>query len=381
MKFNQAISSYKRTWAIGRCLRTLLLLLCIFIATIILYGLTDVIWAISNDTRLALNKILISSAIIAVLWIIVKVFKTPQAQIAKIADASSDYSAKNIRAAYDLSQQQAESPLQAYLSEEAKEAAAMDINKIPFKSKIPFKNIILASLGVISIILIGLGIRTIHPEAYSTVTQRLIHPQKDIPPYSPLKFQVSQDSPNTLYGGENQVRVKITGGDIKEKVFCRVRDKQTGKIEDLRTFQETPQSFSKKFTNVLSDFEFSFATGKATSTWYDVSVILQPKFTTATIKITPPAYTKKPIKEFPLEGNEISVINGSEVSLSITSNRPLSGGRLKIKSEINPEGQVDNVEAIKDTKKDNQVTFKWTATNSTSISCLIKDIRLSLIHI
>ncbi len=373
MKFNQAISRYKRTWVIGNYLKALLVLICICIATLIIYGLADAIWAMSNDTRSLLNKILITTAIIASIWVIVKALKTPQADIAAIADSSSDNSAKNIRAAYDLSQQKSTSPLQAYLSEEAQEHATKDIASIPLKSKIPFKSIGLTALGVITAIAVGFGIRAIHPAAYDTVTQRLMHPDKDIPPYSPLSFQVSQDSPNTLYGGENQVRVEITGGEIKQDVICRVRDKQTGKIETLRTYQETPKTFSKKFTNVLSDFEFSFATGNATSIWHDVSVILQPKFTTATIKVTPPSYTKKPVQESPLEGNEIRVINGSEISLTITSNRPLSGGELQLTSET--ELQKDSIKATKNKGKDNQVSFSWTASNSASISCRIKDVR------
>jgi len=373
MKFQQAISQYKRTWATGRCIKALLLLFCIFIIAVILYGFADAIWAINNATRSLLNMVIIGSAIIGSLWVIINAFRTPQSEISRIADSASEDSAKKIRAAYDLSQQEASSPLQAYLAEEAQAAAVQDIGKIPIKSKIPLKGIGLAALGSIIAIGLGLGIKTAHPAAYETISQRLINPDKDIPPYSPLKFQVTQESPNTLYGGENQVRVEITGGEIEEEVICRVRDKQTGNIEELRTFKETPTTFAKKFTNVLSNFEFSFATGKATSTWHDVEVILQPKFTNATIKVTPPQYTKKPAQEFPLEGNEISIINGSDVSLTITSNRPLSGGELQLITEADP--QENNIKAIIDNNKDNQVSFNWKANNSASISCIIKDIR------
>ncbi|MGJ8657427.1 MAG: hypothetical protein ACSHX6_13340 [Akkermansiaceae bacterium] len=392
MNFQQAISSYKRTWVIGYCLKTLLLLAAILVITIILYGLADSIWALSNSARSILNKLIIAAGILAALYTIYRALRTTHAQLSSLADSANlnpSNKSNNIRAAYDLSHQESPTPLHQYLSQEAQETAATDILTIPLKKKIPLKNITLTALALLTLLAIGFGIRSLHPAAYDTVTQRLLHPSQDIPPYSPLIFNITQQSPSTVYGGDNQVRVKITGAELEKdaEVICHIRDKNTGEIETINTYQESTNTFSKKFTNILHDIEFSFATGKARSPWHSISVVLQPKFTTATIKITPPAYTKQPTKEFPLEGNEINVITGSNISLSITSNRPLSGGELTVKPITESENQstasikenIINANPItttqNQTQNQNQVTFDWTANNSTSISCLIQDIR------
>jgi len=375
MNFKQAISSYKRTWVIGQCLRTLLWLAAIFVIALIFYGLADSIWALSNDARSLLNKCLIAAVSIAVVVVIYRAFKTTRSELSAIADAAISNDSKSIRAAHDLTNQKSISPLNDYLSLQAQDKAVKDLGNIPLKKTISFKAIGVSLLALLAVAGIGYGIRAIHPEKYDTVSQRMLHPDQDIPPYSPLKFIVTQDSNNTVYGGENQVRVEIKGGELEHDVVCKVRNKRSGKIDTISTFQESASTFSKKFSNILTDVEYSFSCGNARSEWKTINVLMQPKFTTATVKITPPSYTMRKATEFPLEGNEISVINGSTVELTITSNRPLSGGEILLKTETLTEHKEETVEAVTAPNDPKQVTFRWIAANTSHVSCVIKDVR------
>ncbi|MFT5904619.1 MAG: hypothetical protein ACI9E1_000204 [Cryomorphaceae bacterium] len=378
MNFKQAITRYKRTWVIGQCLKTLLLLVAIFIAVLILYGLTDAVWPLSNGVRSVVNKLILVIALLAASLVIYRVIKITKTDLAASADTAINNKSKTIRAAYDLSEREASSPLNNYLSTRAQEDAVKVIGDISWKQKIPCKGISVALLAILLAAGIGYGIRAFHPAAYDNVVQRLKHPDRDIPPYSPLKFNVTQESTDTVYGADNQVRVEITGGELKEDVICRVRNSRTGEEDTISTFQESSMVFSKKFTNILTDLEYSFSTGRARSEWQTIKVLLQPKFTNAVIKITPPAYTKKKQVEFPLEGNEINIINGSTVELIITSNRPLSGGELVLKSEALSEDNEISVIGKTDTLDEKQVTFKWVATNTSKVSCKIRDLRSTL---
>lgn len=375
MNFKQAITRYKRTWVIGQCLKALLLLVALFITVLILYGLTDAVLPLSNGARTVLNNLILAVALLSAAIVIFRVIKISRGELSASADAAITNESKTIRAAYDLSESEATSPLNDYLSARAQEDAVKMIGGISWKQKIPCKRIGLGILAVLVAAGIGYGIRVFHPAAYDTVVQRLMHTNRDIPPYSPLNFNVTQDSANTVYGADNQVRVEITGGELKDDVICRVRNIHTGKEDTISTFQESSMVFSKKFTNILTDLEYSFSTGRARSEWHKIKVLLQPKFTNAMIKITPPAYTKNKQVGFSLEGNEINVINGSTIELTITSNRPLSGGELTVKSETTTEGTEISVEGITDSLDERQVTFKWVASKTSKISCKIRDLR------
>lgn len=375
MNFKQAINRYKRTWVIGQCLKMLLFLVAIFIAAVVIYGLTDVTWPLSNEVRSVVNKVIVISTSVVAVFIVYRFIKTTSSELSARADTSITNESKTIRAAYDLSQREALSPLNEYLSSRAQEDAVAVLRGISWKQSMPCKGIVISLLAIVIAAGVGYGIRGFHPAAYDTVAKRLIYPDRDIPPYSPLKFNVTQDSPSTVYGADNQVRVEITGGELKEDVICRVRNTITGEEDTISTFQESSMVFSKKFTNVLTDIEYSFSTGRARSEWHKIKVLLQPKFTNAVIKITPPAYTKQKPVEFPLEGNEVKIINGSEVELTVTSNRPLSGGDLIVKAENSHEDEELIIEGETTARDEKQVTFRWLANKTSNISCNIKDLR------
>ena len=375
MNFKQAITRYKRTWVMGQCLKILLLLVAIFITAVVLYGLTDLVWPLSNGARSVVNKVIVITTLLAAIFVIYRFVRTTSRELSSKADVALTNESKSIRAAYDLSVREAISPLNEYLSSRAQEDAILVLSGISWKKIIPYKGIGMSILAMLIAAGIGYGIRGFHPAAYDTVAQRLMHPDRDIPPYSPLKFTVTQDSPSTVYGTDNMVRVEISGGELKDEVVCRVRNTITGEEETIPTFQESSAVFSKNFTNILTDIEYSFSTGKARSEWHSIKVLLQPKFTSAMIKITPPAYTKHKAVEFPLEGNEVKIINGSSVELTVISNRPLSGGDLVIKPENGTEDDDIIIGGERDALDEKQVTFSWIATNTSKVSCNIRDLR------
>ena len=377
MNFNKSITNYKRTWFIGKFLNILLLLAAILAVVVLCYGLADSVWALSPASRKTINLALIISLVLIAAFVLIRALRTPLQRIATHADNALQNPAKSIRAAADLSTQDAPSPLQEFLTQQAQAQAAKQIQTIPLKHKLPLKSIAIALLCLALTVAIAIGIRAAHTPAFDTVASRLLHPSADIPPYSPLKFEVSQKKSASVYGGDNHVSVTITGAEIEDDVVCLIRDPHSGKIKTINTFQESKNTFSKKFTNITNDIEFAFACGHARSAWNKITCLLQPKFTDVLVKITPPSYTQRKPIEFPLEGNEIKVITGSTITLTVTSNRPLADGEVTptpLQQDSSDTSETLSIPAAH-TDQQNKISFTWTANHSADISCIINDIR------
>lgn len=372
MNFRQAIKRYKWTWSLGQSFQLLLRVAAALIVFIVLYGFVDAIWPLNNGVRSFVNRLILVVSCLLVMVLIYRVYRTPLEELARAADSgSADRSAKFL-AAYDLSNADSSSELHQYLSMRSQESAVADLGELGWMKRVPLRGICVGVISVLLMAIIAYGVRGFNPPVYDNVVQRLKYPERDIPPYSPLKFLVTQDADYTVYGEDNKVRVEISGGEINEDVMCLVKNKQTGEVNSISTFKQSSRVFSKNFTHLSKDLEYAFSCGRARSEWHSIKVLLQPKFTEVMIKITPPAYTKKKAVEFSLEGNEIKLIRGSAVELTVTSNRPLSGGDLVIVSEGSDLEREDKVEGVADDKR---VVFKWLVSYTSKVSCTLRDLR------
>ncbi|SHI87162.1 hypothetical protein SAMN02745181_1081 [Rubritalea squalenifaciens DSM 18772] len=372
--FSRNLNRIKRNHALGHILLTVLLVAGVLATVAIIYGLADMLWALESSTRKILNLILISIAAFTVIFLVARAIFKPASSIADFADEKLAGSDHKIRAAHDLLDQGSPNDLHAYLKQKSLDEAAAELKKLQLSKQLPLKWI----TGSIASILVIFGIITLlqksFPEAYLVVSQRILEPSSDTPPFTRLRFELTQENQTTFYGGENLVKASITGDEIKEQVTCLVRNRETGEIETTSTFQQDESTYSRKFTNIVSGFDVAFACGKARSNWLPVEVLLQPKFTSAQITVTPPSYTKQQEVSFPLEGNEIKVIEGSTVTLEITSNRPLSGGTLTLTPLTKDETQAPEI-ILGTSDNSSTATFKWVARRSSDLSCIIHDVR------
>ena len=145
-----------------------------------------------------------------------------------------------------------------------------------------------AALAVV-IPLIAIGIlRLAAPAAFATIVSRLLHPGADIPPYSPLVFQIDPAKPTTVYGGEILLAAEITGATpIEHPVECLVRQPRTGEMLRLPAFRESATRYSRKLDGLTEPVEIAFACGKARSHWHPVEILLEPNILGGMVRITP----------------------------------------------------------------------------------------------
>lgn len=208
------------------------------------------------------------------------------------------------------------------------------------------------------------------PGAVPTLVARLFSPFADIPPFSTLEFQVSPSKPQVIYGGDLEVSAHITGGKVNVPV--RVLTRIDNETEESECFRGTDSHFTQKLEKIVRPVEFCFAAGSARSKWQKVRLMLEPRFSLARLTISPPAYTREAVREIVLGREEIKAVHGATATLSITSNRPLAGGEMKIKP-ASPTGEEKSVAGIPTGV--HTVRFDWPMLESATLEVQIRDVQ------
>ncbi|MBK1789947.1 hypothetical protein [Persicirhabdus sediminis] len=198
----------------------------------------------------------------------------------------------------------------------------------------------------------------------------------DIPPYSPLRFEIDHSQLAVVYGEDAVVQVRVVGGELESPVQCLVRDREQGRTESLACYSEGTQSFAKKFENTRQPVEFAFTCGRARSDWFQLDVLLQPRVASASVKISSPEYTGMAMESFSLDSNEIRAAAGSIVELVLHSNRPLGGGLLEVRSK-DTDGNEQTTEVSGELVGHSSVCFSWTAQESSDLVAHIHDVRFT----
>jgi hypothetical protein len=372
--FNDTLLSLHRRRRLGRFLVLILVLAGVYGLTMLALGFADYHLALSSKARLTAVVILWSTlALIAIIFTI-RIFRSPLTTTAGLADQVLGDDRKSSLSATYLARKKAETTMEQFHLDRSLGDAGEQLNKIPFFAKIPAKA--LGIFAAVCLIVTGgiFAVKSLAPEPFAVVSQRLLSPNGDTPPYSPLRFKITPDAPSAVYQGEATVQVEISGGEIAEEVFCLIRDPSTGIVEEVTTFREKAGKYARKFENALAPLEFAFSTGRARSDWHKLDILFQPRIMGAEIVITPPAYTGKPASSYPLEAGEIKALEGSTITLTIESNRPLIGGVLTLESMDQGENSpIDRIEG--EVAETNEASFTWTAHRSAKISALIEDIR------
>lgn len=372
--FHDTLNSLHRRRRLGKLLILILALASIYGLTMLTLGFADYHLALSSSLRFTITTVLWATlALLAVIFTL-RIFRSPLTTTAALADLTlGDDRSSSLSATY-LSQKKADTPMEQFHLERSLGDADAQLSKVPFLAKIPAKA--LGTFALICLIITGgiFTLKNLAPEPFTVVSQRLFSPRGDTPPYSPLRFKVTPDTPSAVYQGEATVQVEISGGEIENDVICLIRDPATGAVEEVTTFREKAGKYARKFENALTPLEFAFATGRARSDWHQLDVLFQPRISGASILITPPAYTGKKTASYPLEASEIKALEGSTITLKIESNRPLIGGTLTLETmDQKDNNPIEQVQATIGEK--NEATFTWTAHRSAKISALIEDIR------
>lgn len=372
-QFSKELSRFHRSRLLGRAVAAGLCLLAILVLLVLAAGFGDAIYAFTTETRELLRVLGVAGAVVLLVAAVLWACALSRRKAAGEADRLLEDPRGQIAGTQTLVGAGSATALTDYLAERAKDQAAESLKKMSGGRRFPWRTIGKAFVVLLVGALSAGGVWFWNKEAVQVVGQRLLWPDRDIPPYSAFRFELGPESPNALFGGEVMLTASITGNEIVDDVICLVRNEQ-GEVQRLRAFRESDTRFARRIENVVTPLEVAFSVGKARSEWMPVDVLFQPRIVASHVKVRPPVHTGLPTDEYPVEENELHVLEGSEIELSVSSNRPLAGGKMSL---VAADRRSDSMplQVKGEPTDDKTVTFRWKSAQSGALSVMIHDVR------
>lgn len=210
--------------------------------------------------------------------------------------------------------------------------------RVPGHTVIPGKPL-LRSLFVLCgtcFFLLVLGI-SFHRMAWAEIN-RFAAPWGDHPAYSRFQFNVTPKNPEVLYGESLEISVEIDGPPVEqlELILVRPQEERQGSVEEaepldvLPMFSNSVGVWHASIANVTQPFDFYLRVRRARSEVHHVTVITMPVIREVDVVITPPLYTGLAPYHGKMPVVGIEGLPGTTVRVTAHSNRPLSGGSMRI---------------------------------------------------
>lgn len=339
------------------------------------FGLADAFAAFEANARGGITNFLAIVLGIAFLTAFIRSQRVPPLEVARIADDATGDPRRPASAALTIHSDADSTPLAKHLADRAMDEAGLVLAALPARRVIPWKSLgVLLCALTVPLVIAG-SIRLVVPDAFDTVVRRLLHPTADIPSYSPLRFAMDPKNPATVYGGDVLMAAEITGGELAHPIICMVRQPRTGEVLRLPAFRESATRYSRKLDALTEPVEIAFSCGKARSAWHTVDILLEPEILGGIVRIRPPEYTGLPPTEFPLDTNEIAAIEGAEITLELSSNRPLSSGILVFTPAAMPGTETKSESHTATLVSSHSVSFTWTASRPGRLAATVRDVR------
>ena len=376
MQLHSSLQRLRKLLRLRRCLSALVMTLSGLLLLALVCGLLDAWQAYETESRTLLVSLALAAAAILMVVNFIRAWNVSLQQSAQEADRLLGEPRRTTTSALALKADEEESPLSRYLADKTREKAAEGISSLPRSKVLQWPSLLktgrylLPPLVVLAILFLAL------PQASKTILARLLQPGTDLPPWSPIQFSIEPREPQVVYGGELGLAVELAGVDALENpVELWVRDRKGGSIQKLTCYQESSMRYSKTLESMVEPVEVAFACGKARSKWHAVELLLQPRVLGGEATITPPGHTNLKPLTLSLDNDQLKIPEGSQVSLSLESNRPLSPCSMSYRLDNKPGEPEQVLEVEGKVTTENAVTFAWTATRSGTLEILIRDVQ------
>lgn len=353
-----ALSRFASRWRRGLLLAAALMTLALGALALIALGLFDFVAPFGDAVRPVVFSAWCCVLVVIAITSLVPLMRLSRKEAAACADATLS-ERRPVTTALEISQQQADmTPLRSFLTDKAMWTGARAIETLPSSATLPWRSIKKPAWTTAVVFALFVVLCIANYDAVKIITARLLHPHDDIPPFSPLKFEVTPSNPKVVYGSDAEIEVRISGGTIPEGVKLLTREDATTPVAESGAFAMGGGRFGQRLQRVTQPVQIAFAAGSARSAWVTVDVMRQPRVESVMLKIIPPAYSKRPVREFALGTSDLVALAGSEIEARITSNRPLSGGEVSLTpprslSREKPETVIGRANGGK------EVTLRW----------------------
>lgn len=298
------------------------------------------------------------------------------ADTADRADRALGGTRREARTAHDLAllPEPRAGSLEEHLRGVALKDALARLATLPLAARLPLAALRRAALAFAGVAGVALVVALVAPDPARITASRFLRPDADIPPWTPWTFAVEPGDTEVFYGADAELLVRVKGARPDGPVYCLVRDPADGRVEKTRAFDRGDGAFGYRIEKAAKPLEYAFSAGRGRSVRHRLDVRLQPRVAEARVTITPPAYAALPEKSHALGAQDLAALEGSTVTLTVRSNRPLSGGELRItpteahrvrhRAVVTPESVTGDT-----------AVFRWTMKATSRLALTLRDLR------
>jgi len=183
------------------------------------------------------------------------------------------------------------------------------------------------------------------PNIAWTQWQRFLSPSSDVPPFTGVLIEMSLEKDTVLFGEDVMGFAQVTAGNIER--MSLVTQTFNGTEHVLPMLPIKGGRWQAVLTRATESMTVFAKSGISRSRMQTLTVVMTPKILPPRIRITPPAYTKRPQYVGPIPDVGIAGLKGTQVEFEVSSNRPLTHGRLAF-SMKNESPEIVRLEPSKD---------------------------------
>ena len=178
---------------------------------------------------------------------------------------------------------------------------------------------------------------------------RFLSPFADHPPYSATQLIVDPAGAVVGYGKALTVKV-IARGRIPKDVSLLIQNPSEGQVNTIPMFKSQDGSYFQTIEDIRSELVYWAGVEHGRSKYYRVTLCKTPRIEAVRVHYRYPAYSRLVERNATLSetDNTLKAYRGTEVTMTVASNRPLAGGTLSIGDHTYAcAGQPDNtVQAV-----------------------------------
>ncbi|HJQ79698.1 MAG TPA: hypothetical protein VJ828_07070, partial [Lacipirellulaceae bacterium] len=310
--------------------RTFLLGALLLLAALLAFMWIDLVWAIPTAGRWAITRLgLVVGllAIVATWWWKKRGLTT--GQVAYWVDTQAKTGGE-LLAGWQLEQRPPAkaSTLTKGLAQMASVRAGRRLASIEPESVLPADAVKKAAWMLCAGIGLTVLLTIILPSLAWTQWQRFVFPSRDVPPYTGVIIELDPAEATVLYGDDVTIKANITTGRVEYIELVTITP--DGKLHVVPMLQQRAERFQAILTRLTTPMDVYARSGRARSRRGHLEVQMTPEILSTKVRITPPAYTRRPAFEGAIPKDGIVGLAGTEVEFTVTSNRPLGKGRLML---------------------------------------------------
>ena len=368
--FSRALNRQLWVWRSGVLLCSLARVLRLGALLTVAAMLADYFLALSPLGLMAMGLMAAAGWVFVALWELIAVVGLSRREAAERADQLLDSRRQPVLTAFELQMISPGDDWGRFLVERSLAEGETALAGVSWRKAFPWPTVRRQFQWAL---LVGLGVAALffwQPQATRIVLARLLHPNRDLPPYSTYRFRVSPQPVRVLYGGSVELTVEITGVPVRHPVVLQTRKGEA--VDQASCFRQGETVFSQRLEKVVDPVEFCFAVGRARSAWHPIELLLRPKVAMMKLALEPPAYTGLAPTEMVVNQETIEAYKGSKARLQLTSNRPLSRGVLTLA----PLSGVEDSQVILARQSGlHTVTFEWEIKYPSRIELRVEDVQ------